>query len=106
MDALMQRLMGNGALVKIFVNKFIMDSNFTLLLEAFAKQDMKQAEVASHTLKGMCGNMSLTRLFDLFTQQVNLLRLGQYEKAQVMMNEIEPAFREAIFYMKEWLADN
>ncbi len=101
-DGLLKRLMGNESLVKIFVNKFLQDTNFESLIEAFGNGDMKKAETASHTLKGMCGNMSLNRLFDLFTAQVSLIRSGEFEKAESMMAEISSEYEKSIRTMNEW----
>ncbi len=104
MDSLLKRLMGNASLVRMFIKKFTEDRNVEKLSAAFAEQDMKAAEMASHTLKGMCGNLSLTELFALFTEQVNLLRAGEYAKAEAMMAQIQCTYDHAISEMKAWLA--
>ncbi len=104
-DGLIRRLMGNESLVRIFIKKFTEDHNWESLQEAFAQQDMKQAEMASHTLKGMCGNLSLTELFGMFTEQVALIRGGEYARAEAMMPRIAAAYEGAINWMKAWLAD-
>ncbi len=103
MDDLLRRLMGNAALIKIFVNKFMSDRTYEELVTALNEKDMKKAEIASHTLKGMCGNMSLTVLYRLFTEQVNLLRIGEYEKAEAMMSDIAGSYENAVSHMKLWL---
>ncbi len=105
MESFLKRLMGNESLVKLFVNKFASDKNFEALQEAFEEKDMKKAEMASHTLKGMCGNMSLTALFDMFTKQVNHLRAGDCGRAEQMMPEIGEAYAAAINGMKDWLSE-
>ncbi len=102
-DDLLKRLMGNQSLVPIFIRKFTEDKSYEELLAAFKAKDMKQAEMASHTLKGICGNLSITALFALFTEQVNLIRSGDYDKAESMMAEISSIYRHTIDSMKEWL---
>ncbi len=104
MDELLKRIMGNAALVKMFVNKFVQDQTWEALVEAFNENDAEKAERASHTLKGMCGNMSLHPLFELFTEQVDLLRGGSYQEAQAMMAQLTPKYQEALEHMKQWLA--
>ncbi len=104
-DEFIKRLMGNEALVKIFVAKFTEDGNFKALCEAFEAGDMKKAEMASHTLKGMCGNMSHTRLFGLFTEQVCRIRAGESEKAKEMMAELSNEYGLAVSCMREWLSE-
>ncbi len=103
-DGLLKRLMGNEALVQVFIKKFLEDKTIDRLREAFATQDMAAAETASHTLKGMCGNLSLTALFELFTEQVNLIRAKDYGKAEAMMAAIEAQFAGTTAGMRDWLA--
>ncbi len=105
MESLIRRLMGNESLVRIFIKKFTEDQNWAKLQQAFADRDMEQAEMASHTLKGMCGNLSVTELYGLFTEQVNLIRSGEYTKAEAMMPRLTASFESTIGWMKAWLAD-
>ncbi len=104
-DALLKRLMGNTSLVRVFVSKFTEDKTFLALEDAFGKKDMKAAEMASHTLKGVCGNLSLALLYKLFSEQVDLIRKNEHAKAFEMMGEIHPVYESAIMNMREWLEE-
>ncbi len=104
-DALRNRLMGNDSLVRVFIKKFIEDNTFNELKMAFVEKDMKQAEMKSHTLKGMCGNLSLDGLFNMFSEQTNLIRSKEYSKAESMMPSITEVYNNVILYMKEWLQE-
>ncbi len=106
MESFLARLMGNTSLIKIFVGKFIADHNFSDLVAAFKSEDMQAAERASHTLKGMCGNMSLDTLFALFTEQVKRIRAGEYAAAAALMPEITVAYERAVKYMCDWAAEH
>ncbi len=103
-DALIKRLMGNEALIGIFIKKFTEDKTFEELKDAFGKKDMKQAEIKSHTLKGMCGNLSLTNLYDLFTKQTNLLRGDEFNEAEAMMTDICGIYSDTISKMLLFLS--
>lgn len=105
MTTLTARLMGNTALIKLFVGKFVSDGNYAALVSAFAAGDAKAAEMASHTLKGMCGNMSLDTLFGLYAEQTNRIRAGDLAGAEAMMATIGPLFGETIAEMQAWLAE-
>ncbi len=105
-DALLKRLMGNASLVGMFIRKFTEDLNFEKLKTAFAAQDMQTAEMASHTLKGMCGNLSLVELYQQFTEQVNLIRSENLTKAEAMMPELTIQYEKTIALMNEWLSEN
>ncbi len=105
-DGLINRLMGNASLVRVFIKKFVEDTTFENLKKAFDDNDMKAAEMASHTLKGMCGNLSLGELYGLFTEQVNHIRSGEYKKAEEMMPELVELYNNSIGYMNSFLEDN
>ncbi len=92
--------------IRKFVGKFADDANYSELVEAFKQKDIRKAEMASHTLKGMCGNLSIQPLFDLFTEQVNLIRSGEIDKAEDIMGQISAFYSEAILCIKEWLYAN
>ncbi len=103
-DALIKRLMGNEALISVFVKKFTEDKTFEELKAAFGEKDIKQAEIKSHTLKGMCGNLSLTRLYDLFAEQTMLLRRGEFDEAEAMMTDICSIYSDTISKMLVFLS--
>ncbi len=103
-DELIKRLMGNEALISVFIKKFTEDKTFEELKAAFCEKDMKKAEIKSHTLKGMCGNLSLTKLYDLFTKQTNLLRGGEFDKAEAMMTDITEIYISVISQMTLFLS--
>ncbi len=102
-ESFLKRLMGNEALVRVFIKKFADDTTFSELKAALDDNDMKLAEMNSHTLKGMCGNMSLEELYGLFTEQVNYIRSGEFDKAKDMMDALSEKYCRTISYMKEWL---
>ena len=94
-DAL-ARFLGSEAMLERFWGKFLEDQNYARLEEAVRDQDWTAALAASHTLKGMCGNLSLRRLFLLFTRQVAAFRSGDYEAAAAQMEEIAGAYEAAV----------
>ena len=84
----LNRFMGDENLLERFLGKFLQDENFKKLTEAFENGDKEAALAASHTLKGVCGNLSMTALFDLLTEQVKKLREDDYNGAKEMMKDI------------------
>lgn len=93
-DAL-DRMMGSEALLVRFLGRFLEDATYQALCQAVEAGDWEKALMASHTLKGMCGNLSMTELYDLFTRQVALLRAGQPAEAAALMPAIEAAYGRA-----------
>lgn len=95
-DSVMERFMGNEQLLDRMLQKFTQDTQYQALKEAIADNNMEQAFSASHTLKGMCGNLSMTELFALFSKQVELFRADKQAEACAMMTEIENAYQSVL----------
>lgn len=49
--------------IRKFVLKVLDDKSYELLLNSVESRDMAEAFRAAHTLKGVCQNLSLTRLY-------------------------------------------
>ena len=89
----LERMMGSEALLERLLDKFLEDGNFAALTAALEAGDAAGAVQAAHTLKGVCGNLSMTELYRLFTGQVEALRGGDLDGARAMMGEISPAYQ-------------
>lgn len=84
----LSRVMGNEGLMFKLLRLFPKDENYRALKSAVESGDREKALAAAHTLKGMSGNISAARLFDLFSQQVALMREDKWDLAFEMMPEI------------------
>ena len=95
-EALLERVMGSEKLAIRFLRMFTANAApYEGLRRAVAAGDWAGAVAASHDLKGMSGNVSLTRLHALFTRQVDLLRAGDNAGAAALMPDIEAAYAAA-----------
>lgn len=94
-DAL-SRFMGNANLLEKFLKKFPDDQNYKKLCEALEADDAEAALAASHTLKGVCGNLSMTELSGLLTEQVREFRVGEYSSAKELMPKITAAYERTV----------
>ena len=68
-----RRLMNNN-LIHRFVTKFLDDSSFSELCSAMTDGDRQGAFRAAHTLKGVCANLSFSRLLSSVSELTELLR--------------------------------
>ena len=100
-DAALERLMGSDALLERFLKKFLDDPNYEKLKAAQAAGDREGAVTASHSLKGVCGNLSMTELFDLLTRQVGLLRAADWAGAMALMPGVDRAYEETCRAIRE-----
>lgn len=91
-NSVLERFMGNEALLERFLKKFPQDENYQKLCSAMEARDLDAAITASHTLKGVCGNLSITPLFDLLNNQVAALRSNDCQNAEEMMPQISKAY--------------
>ena len=77
------------ALLERFLGKFPADPNHDRLAQAIAAGDREGALTAAHTMKGVCGNLSMTALFELLTRQVAAFRADDWDGAVAMMPELD-----------------
>lgn len=96
MDGLLERCMGSEALLKRLLQKFLADPSYAALAEAFKKGNENEALQAAHTLKGVCGNLSITGLFRVLERQVQVLRAHDMGGAALLMPEVTLKYAEAV----------
>lgn len=95
-DDALARFMGNESLLDRFLNKFPADVNYQKLVDAVAAGAQEDALTASHTLKGVSGNLSMQELYDLTARQVAAMRAGDWQGAFAMMDQISPVYEKII----------
>lgn len=87
-DEVMERFMNNETLLEKFMRKFKADPNYQELLDAVEKKDIQRAFTASHTLKGVSGNLSLKMLQDQVSEQCECFRAGDFEAGAALMGKV------------------
>lgn len=75
--------------VQKFLLKVLNDKSFELLRTSLQERNMDEAFRAAHTLKGVCQNLSLDRLYVSSNEMAERLRGGQ-EYGE----DIEPMFKQ------------
>ncbi len=75
-------------LVQKFVLKYLDDRSFDLLCTAMAEGNYEEAFRAAHTIKGMCQNLSFTRLLASSSQLADALRHGWTPEAVPLMEQV------------------
>ena len=92
----MERFMNNDGLLERFLKKFPSDTNYSRLVEAMEQHDEESAFTAAHTLKGVCGNLSLQSLFGLVNVLVEELRVGNWDSAVEKMPALTEEYEKTI----------
>ena len=62
--------------------------------------DKEEALNTTHTLKGVSGNLGMTRLYKACCNTVELIRADEFEKARESYGELEAAYEETCNLIK------
>lgn len=91
--------------VKIF-RKYDDDNNMELLREAMEAGNVDAAFNAAHTLKGVCGNLSMKKMFDVASQMTEFLREKDMDSARQMMPKLEEEHQKIKTLLKNDMINN
>ncbi len=83
-------------LVQKFILKFADDGSYALLCSSFAEKNYSEAFRAAHTIKGVCQNLSLTKLLDSSSQLSEALRNGYTPEADGLAEQVQKDYQETI----------
>ncbi|MBR5508769.1 MAG: Hpt domain-containing protein [Lachnospiraceae bacterium] len=92
----LNRFAGHSALYEKMLKKFPDAVKKTEVQCYFQANDFEQALANAHTLKGMTGNLSLTPLYEAYTDVVALLRQGKPEEARAIFEKMLPVQEKMI----------
>lgn len=98
-DDVMGRFM-SPAIVEKFVVKFLDDKSFELLQDALQENDDETAFRAAHTMKGVCQNLSFTKLFESSNALTEALRGGRSEDADELNEKLISDYQQTIDAIK------
>ena len=87
--------------VQKFVYKFLDDKSFDLFEAAMRDRDYGEALRAVHTLKGICQNLSFTRLFESSSLVTKALKENDWNQAVDMMPRLSRDYYELINAIEE-----
>ena len=101
LDEALERFMGKQSLYDKMLKKLPKAIEQYEVLEYFITGDYEKAVANAHTLKGATGNLSVTPLFEAYTEIVNNLRADNPQEAQKILEDILPVQKEIIEYIEE-----
>ena len=99
----LKRFVNNANLYEKMLKKFPAAAEGLPVLPHFESGNIEGALANAHTLKGMTGNLSLTPLYNAYTEIVALLREGKNGEAQALQASIMPAQEAIISCIKQYL---
>lgn len=92
MEEAAKRFLGREELVVKFLKRFQKDTHFQALQEALKQGEVEKAFKEAHDLKGVCGNLSMTSLYQYTSCQVEYLRKDMLEKARDQAEDLEKEY--------------
>lgn len=103
LDAALARIRGNRKLYRRMLGLFTQSTEFAALEESLSAGDLNKAGEYAHSIKGMTGNLTLTKVFEASTLLMNELRQG------ILNDETVAAYRDALaktrVYVDEVIAE-
>jgi HPt (histidine-containing phosphotransfer) domain-containing protein len=96
----------NESLVKKFVLKFLNDLSYETLVNALEKENYEEAFHASHTIKGICQNLSFTDLYKSSRALTEALRENNTDEIQPLAQQVKADYERTIAAIKEFQQDN
>lgn len=93
-------------LVQKFVLKFLNDGSYDLLCRSMEAKDYEEAFRAAHTIKGVCQNLSITRLQDSSSQLCEALRSGYSPEAETLMRKTAEDYRQTVDAIQTFQKEN
>ena len=88
-------------IVQKFMYKFLDDKSFHLFEASVENKDYEEALRAVHTLKGICQNLSFTRLFESSSLMTKALKENDWDKADDMLPQLSMDYYEIINAIEE-----
>jgi HPt (histidine-containing phosphotransfer) domain-containing protein len=91
-------------LVEKFMLKFLNDKSYSQLVETMEAHDVEEAFRAAHTLKGVCQNLSFSKLNGSSVQVTEALRAGDYDAAVQLMPQLTDDYQTVVRAIESYKA--
>lgn len=99
-DEGLERMMGNSSLYERMLVKFVKVMNDLEVSPDFDNNDYAEIIEKTHTIKGASGNLSVTPVYEAYTEIVNLLRSDKPEEAKEILRNIYSFRRKSLLVLK------
>lgn len=99
-EGVLSRLMTEKLVLK-FVLKFLSDKSFENLVNDMKNGEYEEAFREAHTLKGVCQNLSFTKLYASSNQITEALREGKTDEAKILLSQVEADYNQTVSAINE-----
>lgn len=91
-------------MIQKFVLKFPGDESYDLLCRSWEAKDYPEAFRAAHTIKGICQNLSITRLGESAARLTDALRGGWTPEADSLIEEVKRDYQDTVGAIRDFEA--
>lgn len=96
----LERFINSEDLYVKFLGKFLNDPSFAEIKPYMEAGDNENALKSTHTLKGVAGNLGLTKLYDIAADMVVKYRAGDPAAAEARYDELAAEYKEVCEIIK------
>uniref|UniRef100_N2BHI6 HPt domain-containing protein n=1 Tax=Eubacterium plexicaudatum ASF492 TaxID=1235802 RepID=N2BHI6_9FIRM len=101
-DGGLKRIGGNEGLYKRLLNTFVKAMKAQQISPDFNTSDYEDVKEKAHAIKGTSGNLSITPVFEAYSQIMDLLRAEKPEEANEVLKKIIPVQDEIIACIEKY----
>lgn len=98
----MERMDNDAELYKMLALKYLNNTKYAELVAALEVQDFDEAYKAAHSLKGVAGNLSFAKLFDVAAAMSEALFKGEYQAAEKMLGDLTRENDKVVEGLTKW----
>lgn len=98
-EEVFKRLKSNE-LIQKYALKFLDDQNFKKLSQSLKSNNVNEAFLAAHTLKGICANLGFSALFNSTSEITEMLRSGDISGALLYFKTVESDYSLTVESLK------
>lgn len=100
----LKRIMGNEKLYTKLLGSFVKMVKNNAVQPDFDAADCSEAIEKAHAIKGTAGNLSITPIYESYTEILYLLRTGKPEEARTLLEGILPVQKKIIDCIEQNMA--
>lgn len=104
-ESAVARLMTERVVQK-FIIRFLDDASYELLCRSIEEEDYNEAFRAAHTLKGVCQNLSFTKLYESSARLTEALRGGKNENAFALFPQVKADYDQTVSAIRTFQTEN
>lgn len=101
-DGGLKRISGNEKLYTRLLGTFTKSISTYYVAPDFDGTDYNEVIEKAHALKGVCGNLSITPLYEAYTKIVDLLRADKPEEARPILEQILPVQEKIVACIEKY----